>query len=113
MGAKAVRENDAVCLLIRRSQQSLNKVFHFRDEIDRNRRKVMEINFFLDNQQIKFEKLTDIGIDVESCIEDNDSAHRVTLSDFALPISETDEINEEEATEDGEDDASICFEITQ
>lgn len=29
-----------------------------RDEIERNRRKVMEINFFLDNQQIDFDNLT-------------------------------------------------------
>lgn len=29
----------------------------FRNEIERNRRKVMEINFFLDNQQIEFENL--------------------------------------------------------
>lgn len=32
--------------------------FNNSDEIERNRRKVMEINFFLDNQQISFDNQT-------------------------------------------------------
>lgn len=33
------------------------KLFSFRDEISRNRKKVMEINYFLDNQRDEFEKI--------------------------------------------------------
>lgn len=53
-------------------------LFNNRNEIERNRQKVMEINFFLDNQQINFDNLTtklatDIRDKPTDCHEETDA----------------------------------------
>lgn len=74
----------------------------FSDEIERNRRKVMEINYFLDNQQINFEQLTtEIAADDGSVGE----VSKAPTDEFAMPdsveslpdksaASETDELSD-------------------
>ena len=58
-------------------------LYFYSNEIERNRRKVMEINFFLDNQQIEFEKLvTDVGVEIEN-IEDFDDVSSRRSSSLA------------------------------
>lgn len=85
-----------------------NKVFmifsyklYCSNEIDRNRRKVMEINFFLDNQQIKFDQLTtDVGAEIEKSEEFDELSLRKSVSEIEMDDSLLDGDLEEEEGDD-------------
>lgn len=62
----------------------------------------MEINFFLDNQQITFEKLTtEIATEVELSEDDDDRSVKAMSDDIVLAVID-------EAVQGGEDGSGSC-----
>jgi hypothetical protein len=77
----------------------------FSAEIERNRRKVMEINYFLDNQQINFDTLTsDIVANVNFKVVKFDENSPVVVEGESGKVEQVTEGNtDENPIEDGEE----------